>query len=151
LSCCQQACYKLFQQVWFVLLSTSLLQVVPTCVICLVVNKLVTSCSNMCDLSCCRQACYKLFQQVWFVLLSTSLLQVVPTSVICLVVNKLVTSCSNMCDLSCCQQACYNHKHHIHLSTLHQHRKKTWLLDYIDIEGTRFCSEIPHTRTDQTA
>jgi hypothetical protein len=26
-----------------------------------------------------------------------------------------------------------------------------WLLDYIDIEGTRFCSEISHTRTDLTA
>jgi hypothetical protein len=25
------------------------------------------------------------------------------------------------------------------------------LLDIIDIEGTRFCSEISHTRTDQTA
>ena len=25
------------------------------------------------------------------------------------------------------------------------------LLDNIDIEGTRFCSEISHTRTDQTA
>jgi hypothetical protein len=24
-------------------------------------------------------------------------------------------------------------------------------LDNIDIEGTRFCSEISHTRTDQTA
>jgi hypothetical protein len=26
-----------------------------------------------------------------------------------------------------------------------------WLLDYIDIEGTRFCSEISHIRTDLTA
>jgi hypothetical protein len=25
------------------------------------------------------------------------------------------------------------------------------LRDYIDIEGTRFCSEIPHTRTDLTS
>jgi hypothetical protein len=24
---------------------------------------------------------------------------------------------------------------------------KSWLLDYIDIEGTRFCSEVSHTRT----
>jgi hypothetical protein len=39
-----------------------------------------------------------------------------------------------------------------------QHRKimtnteKSWLLlDNIDIEGTGFCSEISHTRTDQTA
>jgi hypothetical protein len=31
-------------------------------------------------------------------------------------------------------------------------QKKSWLLlDNIDIEGTRFCSEISHTRTDQTA
>ena len=29
--------------------------------------------------------------------------------------------------------------------------EKSWLLDNIDIEGTRFCSEISHTRTDQTA
>jgi hypothetical protein len=30
--------------------------------------------------------------------------------------------------------------------------EKSWLLlDKIDIEGTRFCSEISHTRTDQTA
>jgi hypothetical protein len=30
--------------------------------------------------------------------------------------------------------------------------EKSWLsLDNIDIEGTRFCSEISHTRTDKTA
>jgi hypothetical protein len=30
--------------------------------------------------------------------------------------------------------------------------EKSWLLlDNSDIEGTRFCSEISHTRTDQTA
>ena len=40
-------------------------------------------------------------------------------------------------------------QHHIHLSTLHQ-QKSCLLLDNIDIEGTRFCSEISHTRTDQT-
>ena len=28
--------------------------------------------------------------------------------------------------------------------------KKSWSLDYIDIEGTRFGSEISHTRTDLT-
>jgi hypothetical protein len=37
------------------------------------------------------------------------------------------------------------------IDTEKKHRKKSWLLDYIDIEGTRFCSEISHTRTDQTA
>jgi hypothetical protein len=30
-------------------------------------------------------------------------------------------------------------------------QKKSWLSDNIDIEGTRFCSGISHTRTDQTA
>jgi hypothetical protein len=42
-------------------------------------------------------------------------------------------------------------KHHIHLSTLHQHRKIMIIIDYIEIEGTRFGSEISHTRTDLTA
>jgi hypothetical protein len=31
------------------------------------------------------------------------------------------------------------------LSTQHQHREKIKLLDYIGIEGTRFCSEISLT------
>jgi hypothetical protein len=30
-------------------------------------------------------------------------------------------------------------------------QKKSLLQDYIDIEGTRLCSEISHTRTDLTA
>jgi hypothetical protein len=30
-------------------------------------------------------------------------------------------------------------------------QKKSWLLDCIDIEGTRLSSELSHTRTDLTA
>jgi hypothetical protein len=42
--------------------------------------------------------------------------------------------------------------HRASLKNMPDHGGKSWLLlDNIDIEGTRFCSEISHTRTDQTA
>jgi hypothetical protein len=40
---------------------------------------------------------------------------------------------------------------HVIMKIIEKKFKKSWLLDYIDIEGTRLGSEISHTRTDLTA
>jgi hypothetical protein len=59
--------------------------------------------------------------------------------------------------VSCQRTQCYILRNCSWVHAQHQHNKsiylsiKSWLLDYIDIDGTRLSSEISHTRTDLTA